>query len=245
MRDGELKAVGKLAGHVVAGPAGLAKGVHGAVAGRTFRALGILGAPVRVVHDAVSQAAYRSVGAMVEAPLRAGAATVARAGVATDLSLADSPRGRVALAALNGALGDRLTRETPELALDMTIRHRGRDVEPHELATALPEATRKLAVFVHGLCETDDAWRLLPLVRGGPRRASYGSRLREDLGYTPVYLRYNTGLRVSDNGRRLAGVLDALHREWPVPVEELTLFGHSMGGLVSRSACHYGEQACQ
>jgi hypothetical protein len=245
MRDGELTAVGKLAGQVVGGPASLARGLHTVVAGRVFGALGILGAPVRVAHDAISQAAYRSVGGMLEAPLRAGAAALTRAGLATDVSLADSPRGRIALAALNGALGDRLASEAPALALGMAIRRGGRDVAPHELATAFPDATAKVAVLVHGLCETDDAWRLPPLMRGGRRRASYGSRLREELGYTPVYLRYNTGLRVSDNGRRLAGVLDALHREWPVPIEELALFGHSMGGLVSRSACYYGEHAGQ
>jgi pimeloyl-ACP methyl ester carboxylesterase len=90
-------------------------------------------------------------------------------------------------------------------------------------------------VFVHGLCEDEQAWRL-------GRRPSYGARLRGEMGYTPVYVRYNTGLHVSDNGRRLAEVLDHLVRGWPAEVEELVLVGHSMGGLVSRSACHYGEK---
>jgi pimeloyl-ACP methyl ester carboxylesterase len=56
-----------------------------------------------------------------------------------------------------------------------------------------------------------------------------------------VYLRYNTGLHVSDNGRALARLLEDLVRGWPAGVEELVLVGHSMGGLVARSACHYGE----
>src|SRR5436309_2177677 len=69
----------------------------------------------------------------------------------------------------------------------------------------------------------------------------FGSRLREDLGYTPIYVRYNTGLHVSDNGRRLSEVLEAVAKAWPVDLEEIVLVGHSMGGLVARSACHYGE----
>jgi pimeloyl-ACP methyl ester carboxylesterase len=58
-----------------------------------------------------------------------------------------------------------------------------------------------------------------------------------------VHLRYNTGLRISDNGRRLAELLDELAAGWPAPVEEIALVGHSMGGLVARSACHYGNAA--
>jgi pimeloyl-ACP methyl ester carboxylesterase len=109
------------------------------------------------------------------------------------------------------------------------------------LARAYPDATRKLAVFVHGLCETEQAWNLTPLTRGRGARRSYGARLRQELGYTPVYVRYNSGLHVSDNGRRLAQVLDHIVRGWPLEVDEVVLVGHSMGGLVARSACHYGH----
>jgi pimeloyl-ACP methyl ester carboxylesterase len=59
---------------------------------------------------------------------------------------------------------------------------------------------------------------------------------------TPVYVRYNTGLHVSESGRALAALLDALVASWPEPVEELVLVGHSMGGLVVRSACHAGAE---
>ena len=36
-----------------------------------------------------------------------------------------------------------------------------------------------------------------------------------------------------------------LLQAWPVPVEELVIVGHSMGGLLARSACHYGQLAGQ
>ena len=89
-------------------------------------------------------------------------------------------------------------------------------------------------MFIHGLCETEDAWQL-----GAGRSVPYGDRLRGDLGYTPVYVRYNSGLHISVNGRRLARLLDELIGTWPVEVDEIALIGHSMGGLVARSACHY------
>jgi pimeloyl-ACP methyl ester carboxylesterase len=57
-----------------------------------------------------------------------------------------------------------------------------------------------------------------------------------------LYLRYNTGRHISDNGRDLAAMLEALVTNWPVAVEQLVLVGHSMGGLVARSACHAGER---
>ena len=90
-------------------------------------------------------------------------------------------------------------------------------------------------MFVHGLCETDDAWLL-----GAARHVPYGFRLQGELGYTPLFVRYNTGLHISENGRALAQLLDRLVAAWPAEVHEVSLIGHSMGGLVARSACHYG-----
>ena len=71
---------------------------------------------------------------------------------------------------------------------------------------------------------------------------SYGDVLREALGVTPLYLRYNTGRAVAANGRDLADLLERLVATWPVPIRRLHLVGHSMGGLVIRSACHVGAE---
>jgi PGAP1-like protein len=231
MRSEEIRAAGKLAAGAAGGPGKLIGEVHEAIAGRPFRALGLLGAPTRAIHDRIAAMAYRTVGGALAAPARAGAALLARAAPADARPLAGSLRGSIALGALNGAIGDALAQEGSELALSMSFRHGGREVGPadHE------DATSKIAIFVHGLCETDEAWHLF-----GP---SYGSRLREDLAYSPLYLRYNTGLRISDNGRRLSELLEEVVGDWPAPVEEIVLVGHSMGGLVARSACHYGQEA--
>jgi pimeloyl-ACP methyl ester carboxylesterase len=107
------------------------------------------------------------------------------------------------------------------------------------IAAAFPEATPKIAVFVHGLCGTEQTWAFRS--PGAERAPTYGTRLRDELAFTAVYVRYNTGLHVSDNGRLLASSLDRLVAEWPVDVRQVALVGHSMGGLVARSACHYGK----
>ena len=95
-------------------------------------------------------------------------------------------------------------------------------------------------VFVHGLGENEDSWhRRSPDDTG----TTYGSRLASEFGCTPLYLRYNTGRHVSDNGRDLAALLRGLQEQWPTTVDEILLVGHSMGGLVIRAACHYGSGA--
>jgi pimeloyl-ACP methyl ester carboxylesterase len=215
MLPSEVRASGELAGTAVGGTAKFVKDAHLGIASRPFGALGILGAPVRVVHDRLSSAAYD----LVYKGLAAGPRALARLTPGNGIPAANTLRGSLALGALNGAVGDRLAASGNPLALDMTLRGGGE--------------SPRIAVFVHGLCETDDAWALFG-------RRPYGERLEEELGYTPLYLRYNTGLHISDNGRRLAALLEETVDSWPVPVEEIVLVGHSMGGLVARSACHYG-----
>jgi pimeloyl-ACP methyl ester carboxylesterase len=140
------------------------------------------------------------------------------------------------LAVIEGLIGDQLEREQSALQQPMTVRARGAAIRPRpaELAAAFPSARRRLVVFVHGLMETEHAWR-----RGSSERGStYGSRLARELGCSPIYIRYNTGLHVSENGRALADLLASLVAAWPEEVEQIALVGHSMGGLVARSACH-------
>jgi pimeloyl-ACP methyl ester carboxylesterase len=126
-----------------------------------------------------------------------------------------------------------LEREASDLQEPMAVRVRGRVVAPDTVAG--PDATGRLALFVHGLFETEFAWRF-----GGG--ATYGERLARDLGFTPVYVRYNSGRHVSENGRSLADLLAAIVAAWPAGVERIAIVGHSMGGLVARSACHEASE---
>ncbi len=132
--------------------------------------------------------------------------------------------GDAVLAALNGVLGDYLEEKKNPLAIAMELR-RGESTGDG----------RNIVVLVHGSSMSDKQW-----LREGH---DHGVALARDLGVVPVYVRYNTGLHVSVNGRALAAKLEAFVRESPVEIETITLLGHSMGGLVARSALHYGSEA--
>ena len=141
------------------------------------------------------------------------------------------------LAALNGIFGDYLAASGNPLAVPMHLRSGGVPlaVDRAALATAFPDRGRKMVVLVHGLCMNDLQW-----TRKGH---DHGAALAHELGYTPVYLHYNTGLHVSTNGRQFGDLMETLLQQWPQPGARLILIGHSMGGLVARSACHYAGRA--
>jgi pimeloyl-ACP methyl ester carboxylesterase len=145
-----------------------------------------------------------------------------------------TPGREVLVSVINGIYGDHLARSGNPLALEMQVRHDGVTFDSERPAdffdgTSRPAATARLLVLVHGLCMSDQQW-----AHGA---GGHGEALARELGYTPVYVRYNSGLPIADNGRRLASLLETLVAQWPCQVERLTLLGHSMGGLVSRSAC--------
>jgi pimeloyl-ACP methyl ester carboxylesterase len=152
-------------------------------------------------------------------------------------STPSSPRREAVLAALNGVLGDYLAATNNPLAITMCFRKNGQPLllERKALTSAFARADRKLLVLVHGLCMTD-----MERHRQGRNHAS---SLARDLGYTPIYLHYNSGRHVSTNGREFADAMERLIQAWPARVDEVVIVGHSMGGLVSRSACHYAARA--
>ncbi len=245
MRRADIEAMGEVAGDALAAGGRLIRDLHEGIAGRPFGRLGPAAAPVRVIHDGISQAVYDGVGSGLRGAARHGARLAGRHADSEGPPLASRPVASLALGALNGLYGNHLADRSNELAVEMAVRRHGVEIPPRgeELAGAFPDATSRIVVFVHGLCETEAAWRLAPPRGAGPvEHRTYGERLQDELGFTPVYVRYNTGLHVSANGRKLARLLEELSSGWPVGVEELVLVGHSMGGLVARSACHYGEK---
>jgi len=145
---------------------------------------------------------------------------------------------------LNGFWGDHLSRRDSRLDLGMSIRHHGRrlPITPEAFAEAFPNSTGKVCIFVHSLAATEWLWSLSAEDYYGDPDVTFGTRLHEDLGFTPIYLRYNTGRHISENGRALATLLTEVRDAYPVPIDEIMLVGHSMGGLVARSAAHYGRE---
>lgn len=222
----------------------LVRDVHSGIAGRVFGLIGPVAKPVEVIHNTVAAFTYYAVDRSVRGSLKGAGALAAEACASDeeDTIIDSRPKVTGAIAALNGIYGDELADRGNELAFTMQVRQHDKpvDLTAAAIAAAFPQATGRIAVFVHGWCMSDRAWRRRP--RTGERVRPYGARLEADLGFTAVYLRYNTGLHISHNGRAVADLLNQLHTVWPVPVEEIALIGHSMGGLVLRSACHYGAQ---
>jgi pimeloyl-ACP methyl ester carboxylesterase len=137
------------------------------------------------------------------------------------------------IAALNGVIGDHLAATDNPLAITMAFRHQGKPLTLDRFAMRLRlrDAGPRPLVLLHGLCMNDLQWQ-----RNGH---DHGAALARDAGYTPVYLHYNSGLSVSTNGRILAQLMERLLDAWPVPIERMAMLGHSMGGLVARSALHH------
>ena len=228
----QLRGFSMLAFHAGAGLVGLVESMHHNIA----RAPSALGPPLREPMGGVSGLVYRCVrgaigltGAGIDSVLARLSPLIGDAG--------PSPGQAAVIAALNGVVGDYLVATGNPLAIPMRLRHQGQylPIEAESLSAIIQKPSARLVVLVHGLCLSDQNWN-----RKGH---DHGVALERDLGYTPIYLHYNTGLHISDNGREFAEMLDALVANWPAPVEELAIVGHSMGGLVARSAYHYGSAA--
>jgi len=210
---------------VASAPHGL-KAFHLAIAQRAFDGVGPAARPVKNAHDTVAGAVYAGLG---HATRFGGRALEAAVGRRYTQLLSESPRGAAAIAIVNGLVGDTLAEERNELTQPMAIRVDGAPAGVEAFANATP----RVAVFLHGLMETEFSWGRSP---------NYGSRLAEERGWTPVYVRYNSGLRISENGRSLSELLERTLADWPVEIAEIALIGHSMGGLVARSAAHHASE---
>jgi len=223
-----LRGMSRLAFDGIAGLIGMVETMHGNIAGHSGlarRAEGKTRGITRLVYRSIRGVTHLT-GITVDAAL----------GLLDPILTVEHPTSsrEARRAVLNGVLGDHLAETSNPLAIPMRLRRDGRPLrlERTSLAEALTPPSSRLAVLLHGLCLNDRHWH-----RDGH---DHGAALARDLGYTPLYLHYNTGLHISANGRVFADLLQMLVAEWPVPLKELVIIGHSMGGLVSRSACYYG-----
>lgn len=224
----ELRGATKLAIEATRGVTEVVEAMHRDIASGP-RVLGSpLAAPARLLTGLV-YGSIKGVTSLVGASLDA-----ALAGLAPILGeSAPGPQRQAVVAALNGVLGDYLQETHNPLAITMDLRHDGRSLtfERDALTAEFPAPKGRLLLLVHGSSMHDGQWR-----RDGH---DHGAALTS---HQPIYVLYNSGLHVSTNGAELAGLLERLVTAWPVPVEELVILGHSMGGLVARSACFAAER---
>ncbi len=241
LQAADLRGAARLTTDAVAGLTALVEAMHARIAG--------LGRPPRTGEgpagaertSGVTGLAYKTVrgvthlvGGTVDTLLAWLEPALAAAGPGR---LGQAPRleREAVVAALNGVLGDHLATTDNPLAIAMRFRRAGQPLllDRFALRAGLGgDTSPRLLVLLHGLCMNDLQWQ-----REGH---DHGEALARELGYTPVYLHYNSGLSVSTNGRILAQLMERLYDAWPVPVERLVMLGHSMGGLVARSAIHHG-----
>jgi hypothetical protein len=237
LRPSDVRAAAQLATQATLGVVGITEGVHQAVRQRIGlpggetpeRAGGLTGR----IYAAIRGTAH-GIGAGIDGVLHSVLPLFERSGEAG----ADSPEREAVVAALNGVLGDRLAAMGNALAQPMELRHGGQVLPlqpPERLDQRLAPARPQLLLMIHGLCMNDSQWR-----RSGHDHTAV---LAEALQATPLHLRYNSGLHIAANGRELAQRLEQLVLHWPVALQGITLAGHSMGGLLARSAVHEAQRA--
>lgn len=245
LRAADLRAVTLLATDATHAVTAMAEGVHQSV----WRALGAPSGATPMQTQGLTGLVYKSI---------SGVTQWVGKGVSTALTRLEpllqrlegqseeSPERVAVIAALNGVMGDRLQASANPLALSMTLRYQELDAlvskgleDDLSIIEQIPSASPKLLLVLHGLCMSDLQWT----TRQHGKNANHATTLASTLGYTPVYLRYNSGLHVSQNGHLLAAQLEALVQRWPMALTDITVLAHSMGGLLMRSALHVASQS--
>lgn len=126
-------------------------------------------------------------------------------------------------AIMNGVFGDQLAKRENRLAIEM------------ELVTAPaadpPSTKSTLLLFVHGLCMSEAGWQ-------DGSHPKYSAEIAKQLKADVAYLRYNSGLHISENGELLADLLETRSEHY----KRVVIIGHSMGGLITRSAGYFAKQ---
>lgn len=222
----DLRGAARLVVTATQGVTAVVQELHHTIAGGPA----VLGQPLAAPSQLVTSLVYGGVRGVTALVGRGLDETLARLGPWLGASR-PGPEREALRAALCGVVGDHLHDTGNPLAIPMRLRHDGVPLAltTEALRAAFPGAGGKVVVLIHGSSMSDLQWRR--------RGHDHGAALARDLGYTPLYLHYNSGRHVSTNGRELAQLLEELVTVWPVPLDELVLLGHSMGGLVARSAC--------
>jgi pimeloyl-ACP methyl ester carboxylesterase len=228
------------------------KEIHGAIAGKSFdilQKIPLISGPATIVqraHDTITAGVYAAIhygtGGLLGAVSMLEKHSTGFAPGEPPGCLASGLRS-----ALNGAFGDHLAASNNLLAISMAIHVNGAPIklDAEALRSAFPKAGKRLCVFIHGLSCDEHCWEVEKTSDRNAATAEidFGRQLDAEFHYAPLYLRYNSGLPIVQNGQQLADFLAALLAIWPQPDGELLIIGHSMGGLVALAACENAAAA--
>ena len=171
-------------------------------------------------------------------------------------------QGRFGLSLLNGMIGEYLEKENNPLSVQMGFYHRSNKLDLNDsLDTQIDfPLTNKVVIFVHGLTNLENVWDYPPddgttssivshyidvfLDSAAPViNQNYGTKLQKEHGFTPFFLRYNSGLSLEKNGRNFSTLISKLISTYPIKIEEIILVGYGMGGQVISHAQHAADKS--
>ena len=140
-----------------------------------------------------------------------------------------------ALPFINGLLGDKFGAGSLVPEIPMTFREGGVNLTLPEIEEKIKRHKGCVLIFVHGLMCDDEIW-----VGESGQHKVYGSSLEAE-NVACLYLRYNTGHEIAGNGKRLNHIIQELHACMKNELKEISIIGHSMGGLVVQSALYHAH----
>lgn len=143
------------------------------------------------------------------------------------------------LAILNGLMGDEFEANNDPLAIKMSFRDNNQEVAIEELSSLydFSENGGEINILIHGLMGDEYMWKK----EKPSAKNKLGDWLKNNVGANVLYLRYNTGLHISENGRELSNLLEELIELYGTEIKQINFIGHSMGGLLIRSAGYYAD----
>lgn len=225
----DLRSAGSLTVDAVTGTTDIVEALHHAIISFS----GIFGSSDQYRTKGITGMVYRNIRAVTE--LAGNGINILLDRLSSIIGEKDSSPGREAvISALNGVIGDHLAAGQNPLAISMQFRCNGKPLNEQALSKIIQQSNGRLVIMVHGSCMNDLQWN-----RQGH---DYGAALARDLGFMPLYVHYNTGLHISENGKKLSRLIETIIDQSSQPIK-LFIIAHSMGGLVSRSACYYGKKS--
>lgn len=137
--------------------------------------------------------------------------------------------------AVSSVVGDSFAGLVTTSEIQASFRSEGKDVGVEKVLEDWKRSNRKkIMICVPGLFCDESLWTK----NGEPSLA----KTMEEEGYFPVFLRFNPGLHISDNGKKLLALLKSFLEHPDVRDLKADYISYSQGGLILRSAFYLAKQ---